>query len=295
MQPAVNKRRRLHHPVAIAILVSHIAYALAASTWLDAAAQRVSVGPADAWDTFVADVSIAFSRVQRDGTEQLNSALRYTWRRSQTSRGWTSVLEFTAGRGPRLAPNDLELVDPSLTIARIEDDEDGSPLRAFNPNGELIALPGDVPGRLPRAPIPDRVDGRLPPVPDRADGRPHTTQGRDWIDAFFATPAKQGGRRQALEQAFGKPVGRIRGLDRFERTEGNRRYEMLVDPTSAVLVEVNVVQDSVLLSHRTIGYGVLADGTLVKHVVRSERLDPRGERRLVTSIEFSNIRLERRR
>jgi hypothetical protein len=90
--------------------------------------------------------------------------------------------------------------------------------------------------------------------------------------------------------------GRVRGLDRFVATEADQSREVLVDPSSALPIEMNLMRGGTLVSHRTMRYEAGPGGTLVRRAMRSERLvSPVSGERAVVDTEFTSVRLERRR
>jgi hypothetical protein len=86
--------------------------------------------------------------------------------------------------------------------------------------------------------------------------------------------ASRPARRAAFERRFGKPTGRVRGLDRYVAREGATVHEMLVHPESALPAELNVVDGKTLVEHHRFDYARMADGTWVRRRMASETALP---------------------
>ena len=114
-----------------------------------------------------------------------------------------------------------------------------------------------------------------------------------WLESLVIAPADVSAREQALERSHGRPVGRVGRLSRYVQVRGEFSEELLVDPESALPVEVNVVRQNVLETHTTIEYGTTARGQLVRQRLRSEQLiDASSGRRSVVDVDFSNVAAE---
>jgi hypothetical protein len=260
------------------------------------------------WNTFVADVTVTATRVKADGTPAgiATAPLRYRWERSQSGAGWKTVMTIAPRSVSVGAVESRRSVENPFAVVRIEDDEDGSPLRMYARNGKQLEAAslqtlqqwtGARPGRTPApgAPLFQEALLRIERESSLAP-RPFTGSAeRDWIGAFVATPQQTTARRARLTQQFMR-AGQIRGLDRFTRIEGIKTHEILADPQSSVPVEVNVLHDGQLMSHTRIGYQPGADGSLVRQAVHVEQVlsSTTGER-AVTNTEYANVRVERRR
>ena len=267
-------------------------------------ADRASVAatgtdPTGSWDTFVADVTIRRSMVSADGRPVGVPApvAQYHWERSQAGAGWKTIITVVPVSPPTVRSlNGVVPLDHPPSVLRIEDDEDGTPPRVYNRNGEPVTLPtAEALRRLLKAP-----EGPGPTQPRPSSGpnpapRPAVGPGREWIDAFIAMPAGRASRRQTLERQYGTAAGRVRGLDQFVTTSGDTTVEVLADPESLVPVEMNIARNGALVSHTTFRYGRGVGGSQVRRALRSEQLvaDGTGER-AVTDVEFTHVRLERR-
>jgi len=172
-------------------------------------------------------------------------------------------------------------LDNPFAVVRVEDDEDGTPIRLYDRNGHQLQMPSELePKQL-------KKDMSAPLV-----GRPSSSTNRDWAESVIAHPAKNNERRAALGRRFGPSTGRVRTLDRFLSTENDATIEMLADPVSGLLVETNVARNGSLFSHTTIRYEPRADGSLVKRSLHTEQIvgTNNGERAVI-DVEFSDVKL----
>ncbi len=255
------------------------------------------LSPADAWDTFSADVTIRRHLLTTDGKTSAEApTVRYRWTRSQRAGGWKSTIEVTGRAAPTIrSPKGPVLLDQPSSVVRIEDDEDGTPLRVFDRRGQPMRLPSVEDRRVLGEPVAGSL--RVPALPELAfpDARRRADRGRDWVDAFIAAPDRKTARRDALNRRFGRSAGRVRNLDRFVTADGNHTMEVLADRTSAVPIEINVARDGVLVAQSTLAYEAGPGGTLLRRGVRTEqRASATSAQRAVAHVELSNLRLERR-
>lgn len=116
-----------------------------------------------------------------------------------------------------------------------------------------------------------------------------------WFQSLVFKDADLPNRRQALERSHGRPAGRVGKLSRYVQPRGEFSEELLVDPASALPVEVNLTKQDALEAHTTIEYGTATKGQMVRRHLRTEqRLDGRSGRRSVVSVDFSNVAAEGR-
>jgi hypothetical protein len=255
----------------------------------------------DAWDTFVAEIRIRRSRVDAEGKVQGMEAppIEYRWERSATANGWKTIVTVLS-RPPvvQSLTGTRAYIDP-FAVARIEDDEGEEWPRFYNARGERLRLPltegAEFPLQAPAAD--DSATREAPAQPKEPAKRPQARgTGRAWVDSFITTSSGRAARRAAIERQHGTAVGRVGGLDRFLSARGADTEETLVDPVSAVPVEVNVVRGDRLLSHTVFSYAPGPSGSVVRRAIHTERLvsEDTGDR-AVLDIEFANVRVERRR
>jgi hypothetical protein len=269
------------------------------------------------WDTMSVDVTVRHWRQMTAGEAPPPTlpTTRYHFERSLVSGQWKTVL--TIVDQPALiatSAGDAMHVNTSR-IVRIENDEDGTPVRFFNQRGERVTLPA---GTSPVAVAPlattaaPAASGTSTGTPDLAGAlqrfamqqatprqgvtRPAAT--RDWAEVLVASPADRTRRKQALERTFGPVVGQVRGLDRVVRVKADAKNvdELLVDPKSGLPLEANTMRNGQLVSQRTFAYEQNAAGDLVRRGIRTESLVPNdSSRHMVVDVEFSHLTFERRR
>jgi len=244
-----------------------------------------------AWDTFSTTMTIRRRMVAADGSAVGPAPVteRYRWARTKTSTGWKSITTVTPAAGPTVRTSTgTTTIERPVTVARMEDAEDGSAPRLWDSRGNEVALPP--------ATIRDRTEGESPLAALRAAvpgvSRPTHAVGRGWIDGFVMTAKGRSDRRQFFERHYGRPKGVAAGLQRYVRREGEVEHEALVDHREGVIVAANVAERGALVEHSTFTYQRSASGTIVKRGLRLERLaSPEDGTRLVTEIEYSDIRL----
>jgi hypothetical protein len=255
-----------------------------------------SLSPSDSWDTFSAEITMRRHLLTSDGPSAEAPTVRYRWTRSQRATGWKSTIEITSVAAPSVrSANGPVLLDDGQTVVRIEDDEDGTPARVYNRHGDAIQLPSGDDRRVLGEPVAGSL--KVPALPELAypDATRPSNSGREWVDAFIATPSRKQLRRDALHNRFGRASGRVRNFDRFVSTDERHTVEVLADRTSALPIEINVARDGTLIAQSTIAYAPGTAGTLVRRSVRTEHIvSSDATRRAVASIELSNVRLERR-
>jgi hypothetical protein len=114
-----------------------------------------------------------------------------------------------------------------------------------------------------------------------------------WLQSLVFKRADSSSRRQELERSHGRPAGRVGRLTRYVQTRGDGSEELLVDPVTALPVEVNLVKQGALDAHTTIEYETTPTGQLVRRRLHAERLLEGGAgRRSLLSVDFSNVVVE---
>lgn len=259
------------------------------------------------WNTFIADVTVRAARVAADGRPigVATAPMQYRWERSQSGAGWKTVMTI-ADRSLTIGSADARrAVANPFAVARIEDDEDGSPVRMYRRDGRRVQAASidrlqqwtaaglRQLGSDPAAGLPGAVPG--PSRPGVVPERPFTGSAeRGWIGAFVATPQERSARRARLQQQFVRR-GQVRGLDRFINLDGDKTLEVLADSQSAVPIEVSTLRDGKSLSHSTITYQPAADGSLVRRAVHAEQtLSAATGERVILDTEYTSVRVERR-
>jgi hypothetical protein len=108
---------------------------------------------------------------------------------------------------------------------------------------------------------------------------------------LLVSAAKSDERRAELERQFGRPVERVRGLDRYIRTRQGDIDEVLVDPATALPIELNTVRNGALASQIQMTYEPTGNGALIRRWFRAERALADAARRVVTTIDVTNAQV----
>ena len=153
-----------------------------------------------------------------------------------------------------------------VSVARMEDDEDGSPLRFYGQDGKEIRVPtpAEIAARFPDAPFKRTRDAASALLQASPAPRPGAT-GTDWAASVLAPPGKKDDRRKSFERQFGQPKGQVGKVDRYAAfaPDGTTR-EVLVSPEHALPTDMKVTRAGVLLSHTTFEYEPQADGSQLR-------------------------------
>jgi hypothetical protein len=247
-------------------------------------------------DTFQADLTIRHAIVRADGQPIGPAAPAATVRmeRRETGGRWRTTLTLQSIERPEIRGLATgPAVDNPFQVVRLEYDEDGTPPRMYDRYGRLVRLPRAEDRRLLHTPA--TLAAGLPVVGSPTGGigpPPAALVGRNWIDAVLTPPGQRLNRRAALERQLGRPVGQVRGLDRFLTVTGDATHEVLVDPAAAVPVEMNTTRRGELVARTTFAQVRDAAGRLVSRTSRSERtLAGEGGERSVITTELANIQL----
>lgn len=234
--------------------------------------------PSDVWNTLTVDMEVKRQRVTSDGSPlgAPSPTATYRFERSSRTGNWKTVVTvLSVARPPAYSFTGALLSPAPVPVARIEDDEDGTPVRAYDAAGALLSP--SLMGRTASTTTSPR------------------TIGQQWLDAFVAAPAKKTSRQQAFEKAYGKAT-KVGTLNRYVHVVTDGSDEVLVDPKVVVPVEANSTRSGQRISHRTFVYGPAPDSALVRSGVHADTVTSvsTGERAIVDTA-FSNICLEMRR
>jgi len=248
------------------------------------------------WDTFRADLSIRQTLVRADGQPAgpAAPAAIVSMERRETGGRWKTTLTLRDIERPEirgLAASSL--LDNPFQVVRMEYDEDGTAPRLYDRQNRLVRLPRAADRRVFHTPA--TIAAGLPVLPSLA-GRvgvpPLSLAGHEWVDAVLARPEDRLQRRAALERQLGRAVGQVRGLDRFAASGVDTAHEVLVDPDTAVPVEMNTTRQGVLVARTTWSHARDATGRLLSRTSRTERtLSGDSGDRTVTTAELANIQL----
>jgi hypothetical protein len=301
MRTRNNAMRRARYGIAAAALAAWSATEVDAARSLPAMQLGTGLqrddGPKQ--ETVSADISITRSRVNADGTPQgVPTQVNYHWVRERVNARWRTVVTLPWTMSWAIDPQTRTARDVGERPVRVEDNEDGTPLLFFNRRGEQIQVPsaselGRARANFSRLPgAKNDLDAPLRPAAVGAQMlRPSATPaGQSWADTLFADSSQTSGRREALERTNGPSKGRTRGLDRFVSYRGDAAIETLVDPATALPVEINIVRGGALVMQTLVTYAAATAGTLVRQRLLCTRLADSSGRRAIVDVRFANVR-----
>lgn len=228
--------------------------------------------PSATSELIVATVDIVLTHrvIEADGTPApaISTESAFTLQKLRTKAGASKIRLTYRGATPR--PTSPHAKTP-LDEARVEYDVATRSTRIFDEGG-----------------------GRANPRLSIGPSAPVSLGSFDsWLQSLVFKSADSSSRRLALERTHGKPAGRVGRLTRYVQPRGEEAEELLVDPASALPVEVNVMKQGRLEAHTTIDYGSPATGQLVRRRLHTEQLIEGGSgRRSVLSVDFSNVSVE---
>jgi hypothetical protein len=210
---------------------------------------------------FSADVVVERTSVDRDGVVVARMPkVRYRITERSGPGGATTEVAFHdtppfPGRGP--------LQDPSAGFKVVMNEREG--ISVIDPSGNVVPPGGATPEGA--APTPPAAPAPAPPMRPRPQGA-----------SSLGLERSSAGRRQALVARFGSPVGRHGNRERFIRSESDMFEEVLVDPDSALPVEINLLRAGRLVHRSLLTYATLPDGRFYCSSQRDEALaDPEDE------------------
>jgi hypothetical protein len=234
--------------------------------------------------------------------------VKYRWERVQSGGRWKTTMAVLSGTRPDVVTptGRAQAIPPA--IARIEDDGDGSEPRFYNLQGALLRPPTKSDRQKMGASesvfaATDALSASR--SAGAANGQRAVDRGRDWVEAFMPSFERKSVRLAALQNRFGREVGKVRGLGRYLQIVADDTTEVLADDDWGVPVEINTVRGGVLQSHATFEYEAGPKGSLVRrkshmeHAItdRPERSDrqEKTDARMVLDVELANVKLEDRR
>lgn len=239
-----------------------------------------------------ANVTLWHRRVRKDGAPAGVDAAPVTMRfnRRLENGRWRSTLVFHEAPRPtaRIAATRVPLENP-FVVARVDFDEDNGEAVAFDGRGRRVALPTEVDRRRLGLRPDTRVAGNGPPGTRPAKDISAPLRALE-TSGLVAAVGNRDRRRADLERAFGPPIGRVRGLDRFMSVEGDETREVLVDAQAALPVEVNRMTSAALRGRMELRYSVHPSIGHVRDFMRSEQVvDGTDGDRVITDIQVSNV------
>jgi hypothetical protein len=216
------------------------------------------------------DIVLTHRLIEADGAPaaSISTESAFTLQKLRTKAG-TATIRLTYRRAP--AKTTVAAGRTPLDEARVEYDVASGATAVFDEGGRRLN---------PRLSIGPSTPASLGPFDS-------------WLQALVFKTADSSSRRQALERSHGRPAGRVGRLTRYVQPRGEVSEELLVDPVTALPVEVNVVKQGALDAHTTIEYGTTSTGQLVRRRLQTEQLLEGGAgRRSRLSVDFSNVAVE---
>lgn len=108
--------------------------------------------------------------------------------------------------------------------------------------------------------------------------------------AFTLADRDRRARRDDLVRRFGAAIGAVAGRDRYLSQEGDETTETLVEPSTMLPVEINVVRRGTLAQRTGLAYGRLPGGRWYVATARNEQPVPGpGGRRFVSTSTYLNV------
>lgn len=272
--------------------------AVSALMTTNAAAQAKPKDAVD-WNTLVADVTITQSSVGADAAlGPARRSITYRWEATEGPSGLKTRLTPTSMESPvvRTKYGDVTLTD-TVPFVSIEDPGDGSGPVLRDHRGKPIVMSDSdrqLFTKLASSPVaPDRR--RTASAPKGAPGDRATSSRRAPLKDFVIDQADGPRRHRDLERSFGRAKEKVRRLDRYVAQADDRAIEVLADPGTGAVLEMNMMESGALHTRTTWEYAPHPSGKLVRHRVRTERVAANGKAlRTVTDIVFDNVRFERR-
>lgn len=259
------------------------------------ACAQYAVPGVDCWDTFVVDVQIDRQVVEADGVPvPAQMPIRYEWARTLTGSGWTTALRLVSMPGLEMTmPTGETAILPGGSGFVVRHDGDGLAPRIFDASGTEWAIPSDAALDALGLARPEDV-GLTAPVGPPPVAQPAEDPVPRWVESFILTPKTLDAQRVAL----GERAGTVDGLNQYFVWRGADLHEVLLDPASGVTRHVSIARDGVMTMRAAFDYVPWSDGAMAVRAVRAETRIPGtngNEHRVVTTLEYSNIRFERRR
>jgi hypothetical protein len=252
----------------------------------------------DTYDRMTGDIIIRHRRIEADGrTARVlvpTSVLHLErqrhhgrWRTALTLRGQESPMAQTLS-GPQMLTN-------PFVVTRFEHDGDGAPPRMYTGSGALIAPPDAAARRALNLPGQLRNQEWQQADDLARSGEPPDVLSDQGPAAGLLIAAEGRALRQlAIERAFGRPVERVSGLDRFVSETSGTLRELFADPATALPVEASIVRAGRLVSRTSFAYQPLSSNEILRRLLRSERvISAHDNTRIVMEIECSNLTFSR--
>lgn len=260
--------------------IRHIKWAAALAA-IAASVETAGSQRAEAGDLFTADVAIGQMHVAADGRRLPGAApsAKYRLEHRAGSGATTKITLIELERETAEGAAGPIVLDNQFLAVRMELDASGG-MRLYNRRGDRLREPTAADRRL---------FGLVNPASDAnpPDTRPMSTRARPSNLLVASSRGKE--HRAELERLFGAPIERVRGLDRYVKTRRGDVDEVLVDPVTVLPAEFNTVRAGALVSRVQMTYEPKGNETFVRRSFRAERALADTDRRLVTTIDVTNV------
>lgn len=173
---------------------------------------------------------------------------------------------------------------------RIEDGGDGSPIKAYNAAGKQIRLPSSAAGR-PLSRGPSSLLPKALFAADLPDGASPERVAGAWLDNLLVRSDAVQSRALAIRDRYGDALSRVRTLDRYMSVNGDKAVELLVDPGTALPVEMNITVQGRRDLHVLNLYSAFDSQTLFRSATTVERalVEPGERLQIATTVSDVNI------
>jgi hypothetical protein len=254
---------------------------------------RQMSGPAG---TLRADLVIRQKQVRTDGqlSRTASPAIALRVDRQLAQGRWRTSFTFQSVEAPIVTSgNALVALDNPFMVARLEYDDESGEARAYDKSGRRMPLPTDQDRRAFGVTAAQRGPGWDPALfkPAASPERTRVMAAATAMGGFYVQAQQREGRLLDLERSFGKAVGRVRGLDRFVRTERGVMSEVLISSSTALPAEINIARGGSLTSHAELRYSAAGSAGYVRESLRHERAagPSAPSDLLVTDVVLTNI------
>jgi hypothetical protein len=248
--------------------------------------------PPGDWTIFSVPIDLTQLRVTATGTPLQSTLLHSAYRleRRLVDGIWRTTFYIATAPDILVKTPTGDIHRPYISVGRIDDAGDGTPLQYFDSHGRRIGLPtlANLQSLLPK---PIDVSRSLKAESTRAGSTPRRPDaGVEWLSSFIFPASTTADRLSTLRATLGSPTGQVANFDRYVLTDGAFTRETLVDTSTGTIVELNVARNGLLQSHTTFAYAARADGSAARQRTRVEVLIPdKSGDRAVTDVIFGEI------
>lgn len=231
---------------------------------------------------FSASLAIRHRRFTSTGTPVAVSAPDVVMRMVREHRGGRWKTSLSVDQPPELfvdMPGGRTRVTNPFLVTRVELDDGDQEPRLFDRQGRRVRAMTMADLKMLGAAEAVRGGTGTAAQPQPAAGA-----------VLLAEAGRQAERRQALARAFGAPVGRVRGLDRYVSKTKEGSDEVLVAPDTALPVELASSSAAAGDVRTEVAYQAYGAYGHVRRLMRSEhRFAQADAGRVLTEVELANV------